>query len=172
MNWVALGLWVGIPTLVIIVFAIMAKGSPGLTALFFAEVLAIIGYIYTLTSSVAIATNQIDDYKYPYRDLDDYLFDLRFGITSLAVALGIIVYSLLPSTSRGKDLREAEIQRIHDEFNRRYPGSPLRGESWRNKRRLLAGQEARDPIDMTLGISILVVVVIGLVILFVSTVFA
>ena len=171
MNWVALGLWVGIPVLVIAVFWVMSKGSGGPLSYLFAQVFFILGYVYTLTSAVALATNQADNYDYPHRSIDDYLSDLRVGVVALLVGLIIVVYPLLPIVAKERTRKETQVQIIHEQYNAVHKHIEDRGYGWRNKKRMLAGKEPLDPLEMTIVITVLGVIAIGLAVLFVRTVF-
>ena len=171
MNWVALGLWVGIPILVFAVFWAIAKGSGGFFALIFAEAFAILGFVNTFTSAIALATGEADAYEYPYRGADSYLFELRTGIFFLLVSIVIVIYPLLPIVAKERTQKDAEARKIHEDYNRIHENIGDRGYGWRNKRRMLAGKEPLDPLEMTILVTVLVVLAIGLTILFVGTVF-
>jgi hypothetical protein len=170
-NWVALGLWVGIPIVIFAVFLAMAKGSGGFFALIFAEAFAILGFVNTFTSAVALATDQAKTYEYPYRGVDSYLFELQTGIFYLLVSLAIVIYPLLPIVAKERTQKDAEARKIHEDYNRIHENIGDRGYGWRNKKRMLAGKEPLDPLEMTILVTVLVGLAIGLTIIFVGSVF-
>ena len=171
MDWVALGLWVGIPLVFVSVFWVWGQGVGGIVGLFFGQVFSILGYTYTLTSAAALATSQADLYEYPYRTVDDYLFDLRFGVVALLVGLTFTVYPLLPLATKERVRKENEAQKIHEKFNAVYKHIEDRGYGWRDKRRMLTGKDPLDPLELTILIAVLVVIVIGLAFAFTYSVF-
>jgi hypothetical protein len=170
-NWVALGLWVGIPFVIFVVFMAMAKGAGGFFALIFAEVFAILGFASTFPSAVVLATDHAKTYDYPYRGADSYLFELRVGVLCLLVCVFIVIYTRLPIVVKERSRRDAEERKIHNEYNRIHENIGDRGYNWRNKKRMLAGKEPLDPLEMTILITVLVALAIGLTVLFVGSVF-
>ena len=148
-----------------------ASRSRGIVSLVFAEAFLIVGFVNILTSSVSLATNEAENYQYPYRGVEGYLYDLRSGIVIFLVGLGIVFYWLLPGTAKKQRIKEIAIEKIHADFNRVHKDIGPRSESWRNKRRLLAGKGTRDPLEMSIVITVLAVIAIALGILFVRSVF-
>ena len=145
-----------------------SKGSGGFLGLLFAQVFFILGFVNTLTGAADLVTNRPETY---YRRVDDYLFEVRFGVIALFIGILIAVYPFLPLVKKGRERKDTQARRIHEQYNAVHKDIEDRGYSWRNKGRMLAGKDPIDPLELTILIAVLVVIVIGLAVAFTSSVF-
>lgn len=145
-----------------------SKGSGGFLGLFLAQVFLILGFVNTLTGAGGLVTNRPETY---YRRVDDYLFEVRFGVITLFIGILIAVYPFLPLVKKERERKDTQARKIHEQYNAVHKNIGDRGYGWRNKRRMLAGKDPLDPLELTSLIAVLVVIVIVLAVAFTSSVF-